>query len=81
MARGRCVGVSTRSGKAHQASQVLGRGAVGRGCADRGRWLGAGLASGDRQSPKRVWTLGSVTLLVLPLESLSKALTVKGAVE
>jgi hypothetical protein len=49
MARGRCVGVSTRSGKAHQATQVWGRGAVGRGCTDRavagsGQALPAGIA-------------------------------------
>ena len=48
-------------------------------CGSCGRWLGAGLAKGDRRSPERVWTLGSVTLRVLPLESLPTALTVKGA--
>jgi hypothetical protein len=34
MARGRCGGCE-RPAKAHQAAQVWGRGAVGRGCADR----------------------------------------------
>jgi hypothetical protein len=48
-------------------------------CGSCGRWLGAGLANGCRRSPERVWTLGSVTLLALPLESLPTALTVKGA--
>jgi hypothetical protein len=38
------------------------------------RGLGAGLTYGCRRSPERVWTL-----LVLPLESLPTALTVKGA--
>ena len=74
---GGVVGVSTRSGKAHQASQVWGRGPGL--CGSCGRWLGAGLASGDRRSPERVWTLGSVTLRSRPLESLPTALTVKGA--
>jgi hypothetical protein len=42
-------------------------------------WFGAGLTYGCRRSPERVWTLGSVTLLARPLESLPTALTVKGA--
>jgi len=72
-APGRCGGCE-RAGKAHQATQVWGRGAVGRGCADRAPWVGAGLTYGCRRSPERVWTL-----LALPLESLPAALTVKGA--
>jgi hypothetical protein len=48
-------------------------------CGSCGRWLREDLASGDRRSPERVWTLGSVTPRVLPLESLPAALTVKGA--
>ena len=37
-AQGRCGGCE-RAGKAHQATQVWGRGAVGRGCADRRSWV------------------------------------------
>ncbi len=45
-----------------------------------GQWAGAvRIVRRGRRSPERVWTLGSVTLIVLPLESLPTALTVKGA--
>ena len=45
-----------------------------------GQWAGAvRIVRRGRRSPERVWTLGSVTLLALPLESLPTALTVKGA--
>jgi hypothetical protein len=51
-----------------------------------GQWaavvrIGGAAAAGSPwlRSLERVWTLGSMTLLVLPLESLPAALTVKGA--
>jgi hypothetical protein len=59
-----------------------GGGAWGSGpelCGSSGGRTGSGRIYRDRRSPERVWTLGSVTLLVLPMESLPAALTVKGA--
>jgi hypothetical protein len=78
--RGRCGGCERPLRESPPGIPGLGPWGSGPGlCGSCGRWLGAGLASGDRRSPERVWTLGSVTLLVLPLESLPTALTVKGA--
>jgi hypothetical protein len=59
--------------------EAVGRWGLGQLCGSSGGRTGSGRIYRDRRSPERVWTLGSVTLLVLPLESLPAALTVKGA--
>jgi hypothetical protein len=63
-----------RRGETHQATQVYGLGQCARAVRIGGCGHGACRPCRNRRSPERVWTL-----LLLPLEFLPTALTVKGA--